>query len=231
MPPKQTSIGILSAAVEKLETNPFPTKLEGVGSLMFDYVGPEMDLGMKVIFANRWLFGPLIENKLDQSDATRATMRTSLATTIFRSGDKDNVLPVKAEAIVNVRILPGESIESARRFIKSTINDPRVNVSLSDGKSYEPSDISETASKQFKKIHRTTSEIFPDVIVAPYLMLGASDSKHYRQLTKNIFRFIPLRLRKNDLNRIHGTDERINITNFQECIRFYMQLIKNEQQK
>ena len=85
--------------------------------------------------------------------------------------------------------------------------------------------------KQFKKIQRTTSEIFPDVIVAPYLMLGASDSKHYRQLTKNIFRFIPLRLRKNDLNRIHGTDERINIANFQECIRFYMQLIKNEQQK
>jgi carboxypeptidase PM20D1 len=229
MPPKQTSIGILSAAVEKLEAKPFPAKLAGIGSLMFDYVGPEMDFGMRLIFANKWLFGLLIENKLDQSDATRATIHTSLATTIFNSGDKDNVLPVKAEAIVNVRILPGESIESTRLFIRKTIDDPRVKISLAGGKAYEPSVVSHPESKQFKKIQRTVSEIFPEVIVAPYLMLGASDSKHYRQLTQHIFRFIPLRLNKNDLNRIHGTNERIAIDNFHECIRFYTQLIKNEQ--
>jgi len=231
MPPKQTAIGILSTAIQTLESNPFPTKLNGIGSLMFDYVGPEMNLGMRLVFANRWLFSPLIEHKLDQSDATRATMRTSIATTIFNSGDKDNVLPVKAEAIVNARILPGESIKSTLAFIKNTINDPRVKIALSGTKYYEPSVISDPTSKQFKKIQRTIGQIFPEVIVAPYLMLGASDSKHYGHLTQHVFRFIPLRLNNTDLNKIHGTDERIAIKNFHECIRFYTQLIMNEQSR
>jgi carboxypeptidase PM20D1 len=227
MPPKQTSIGILCRAIDQLENNPFPYKIDGLGALMFDYVGPEMNYGMRLVFANRWLFNPLIKKKLDASDATRATMHTTMAATIFQSGNKDNVLPIKAVAQLNFRILPGESVHSTKEYVQKVINDPRVHIDILDEFSFEPSMISDTSSNEFRTIQKTVSEVFPNVIFAPYLVLGATDSKHYRHLTKNCYRFIPIRLTNDDLSRIHGTNERILISSYYDCIRFYHQLLLN----
>ncbi len=227
MPPKQTAIGILSAAIAKLETHPFATKMDGVGSVMFDYVGPEMNFGMRLVFANRWLFAPIIESQLDKKNSTRATMHTTTAATIFKSGEKENVLPIKASAVINFRIMPGDSIKGVIDFVKSVLNDERIKIGMTNQFGDEPSFVSDTESESFKLIQKTTSEIFPDVLVAPYLVLGATDSKHYKNLTKNIFRFEPTRFDDEDLKRFHGTDERIPIESYKETISFYIQLIKN----
>jgi carboxypeptidase PM20D1 len=227
MPPKQSAIGILSAAITKLETHPFPTQMDGAGSVLFDYVGPEMDFGMRLVFANRWLFGPVIESQLDKKNSTRASMHTTTAATIFRSGEKENVLPIKAYAVVNFRIMPGDSSQGVIDYVKRVINDERIKITTTSQQPDEPSGVSDLHSEAFKMVHRTTAEIFPDVLVAPYLVLGATDSKHYKNLTKNIFRFEPTRLDDADLKRIHGTDERISIESYKETISFYIQLIKN----
>lgn len=229
MPPKQSAIGILSAAIAKLETHPFPVKMDGIGSALFDYIGPEMNFGMRLVFANRWLFNPLIESRLDGKNSTRASMRTTTAATIFKSGEKENVLPIKASAVVNFRIMPGDSIQGVIDYVKRVINDNRIKISTTSQFGDEPSFVSDTESESFKLIQKTTSEIFPDVLVAPYLVLGATDSKHYKNLTKNIFRFEPTRLDDADLKRIHGTDERISVESYKETIRFYIKLIKNSQ--
>jgi carboxypeptidase PM20D1 len=227
MPPKQTAIGILSAAIAKLETHPFPAKINGPGAVMFDYVGPEMDFGMRLVFANRWLFGPVIESQLDKKNSTRATMHTTTAATIFKSGEKENVLPIKASAVVNFRIMPGDSIQGVIDFVKKVLNDERIKIGKTNEFGDEPSFVSDTESESFKLLQKTTSQIFPDVLVAPYLVLGATDSKHYKNLTRNIFRFEPTRLNDADLKRIHGTDERISVGSYKETISFYIQLIKN----
>ena len=227
MPPKQSAIGILSAAIAKLETHPFPTKMDGVGSIIFNYVGPEMAFGMRLVFANRWLFAPIIESQLDKKNSTRASMRTTTAATIFKSGEKENVLPIKAKAVVNFRIMPGDSIQGVIDYVKQVLNDERISIGMTSQIGDEPSFVSDTESESFKLLHKTTSQIFPDVLVAPYLVLGATDSKHYKNLTRNIFRFEPTRLEDADLKRIHGTDERISIESYKESISFYMQLIKN----
>ncbi len=227
MPPKQTAIGILSAAISKLETHSFPTKMEGVGSAMLDYVGPEMDFGMRLVFANRWLFGPVIESQLDKKNSTRASMHTTIAATIFKSGEKENVLPIKASAVINFRIMSGDSIQGVIDFVKTVLNDERIKIGMTSQFGDEPSFVSDTESESFKLLQKTTQQIFPDVLVAPYLVLGATDSKHYKNLTKNIFRFEPTRLVDADLKRIHGTDERISIESYKESISFYIQLIKN----
>ena len=227
MPPKQTAIGILSAAITKLETHPFPTKMDGVGSVIFDFVGPEMGFGMRLVFANRWLLGPVIESQLDKKNSTRASMHTTTAATIFKSGEKENVLPIKASAVVNFRIMPGDSIKGVIDFVKSVLNDERIKIGMTSQVGDEPSFVSDTESESFKLLQKTTSQIFPDVLVAPYLVLGATDSKHYKNITKNIFRFEPTRLDDTDLKRIHGTDERISIESYKETISFYIQLIKN----
>ena len=229
MPPKQTAIGILSAAIAKLETHPFPANMDGPGAVMFNYVGPEMDFGMRLVFANRWLFGPVIESQLDKKNSTRATMRTTTAATIFKSGEKENVLPIKASAVVNFRIMPGDSIQGVIDFVTKVVNDQRIHITTTNEFGDEPSFVSDTESESFIAIQKTTQQIFPDVLVAPYLVLGATDSKHYKDLTKNIFRFNPIRLEDADLKRIHGTDERVSIESYKETISFYIQLIKNSQ--
>jgi carboxypeptidase PM20D1 len=230
MPPKQTAIGILSAAIAKLETHPFPTKMDGPGSVMFEYIGPEMAFGMRLVFANRWLFGPVIESQLDKKNSTRATMHTTTAATIFKSGEKENVLPIKASAVINFRIMPGDSIQGVINFVKQVLNDERIKIAKTNEFGDEPSFVSDTESESFKTVQKTTHQIFPDVLVAPYLVLGATDSKHYKNLTKNIFRFNPTRLEDADLKRIHGTDERVSIESYKGTISFYIQLIKNSNQ-
>ncbi|MGE0635421.1 MAG: M20 family peptidase [Bacteroidia bacterium] len=227
MPPKQSAIGILSAAISKLETHPFPSQMDGVGTVLFDYVGPEMKFGMRLVFANRWLFGPVIESQLDKKNSTRAAMHTTTAATIFKSGEKENVLPIKAKAVVNFRIMPGDSVQGVIDYVKQIINDERIKLTTTSQEPDEPSGVSDLSSSAFGVIHKTTAEIFPDVLVAPYLVLGATDSKHYKNITKNIFRFEPTRLDDADLKRIHGTDERISIQSYKETISFYIQLIKN----
>ena len=227
MPPQQTAIGILSAAIDKIEQNQFPTRMGMPIRQMFGTLAPEMPFGMKIIFANLWLFEGLVEKKLAASPRTNALIRTTTAPTIFTSGVKENILPTTARSVVNFRLLQGESIGSVMEHVRRTIDDPRVEVRPSGGFSSEPSYISDTGSSGFKAIERTIRQVFPGVLVAPGLCIGATDSRHYAKLTESIFRFSPLWLRPDDLQRIHGIDERISIENYTQVVKFYTQLIRN----
>jgi len=78
-------------------------------------------------------------------------------------------------------------------------------------------------------VRRTISQVAPQTIVAPFLTIAATDTRHYAKLTKHIYRFVPIALRPEDAERIHGVDERISIEDYERCIRFYTQLIRNSQ--
>jgi carboxypeptidase PM20D1 len=227
MPPPQSAIGILSSAIHNLERNPFPTKLEGATLLLFDFVGPEMPFGMRFLLANEWLFDPLIKNQFKKSIEMNAMIRTTIAPTIFEAGSKENVLPQRAKAKVNFRLYPGDSIEYVINHVKKAINDPRVHVSTSDHARSEASSVSDVNSKSFIVLQRTIRQMFPDSIVAPFLMVAGTDTKHYAEISDNIFRFLPMRLTSKDLKRIHGKNERISLKNYEEIIKFYIQLIRN----
>lgn len=227
MPPKETAIGVLSAALLKLEENPFPLKIGGAGTLLFDYLAPEMSFGARLAFGNRWLFAPFIKWKLGENNATRAILHTTTAATIFSSGNKENVLPTSARAIVNFRIIPGESISSVQQFVENIIHDKRVKIHKTNQFCYEPSLVSNPDSERFIQLQKTISSIFPNVLVAPFLAVGSTDSRHYQPLTNNIYRFVPFRFSKDDLPRVHGLNERISISTFYESINFYIHLIRN----
>src|SRR3990172_8558800 len=110
MPPRETAIGILARAVAAVEDHQFPAQLSGPSMQMFEYVGPEMGFGMKAVMANTWLLGPLLKRELKKSPATNAGIRTTTAVTIIAAGEKENVLPARARAIVNFRLMPDETI-------------------------------------------------------------------------------------------------------------------------
>ena len=124
MPPPRSAVGILSAAISKLEQNPFPTRLSGPVRQMYEALAPEMPFSRRMLFANLWLFGGRVEAQLAASPSTAAGIRTTPAATIFEAGVKENVLPSKARAVVNFRILPGESIKSVTQRVRATIADP-----------------------------------------------------------------------------------------------------------
>lgn len=228
MPPKSTAVGTLCRSIVKLEENQMPSRVEGAMRSFLEFTGPEMKFGMRMLFANLWLFGPLVRWRFSKTPSTNATIRTTTASTMFEGSVKENVLPMKARAVVNFRIMPGDSIQKVIEHAISVINDPKVEVGLlrSDLAS-EPSVVSDTGSKSFKCLEQTIREIYPSALVAPYLVVGATDARYYSKLSKNVFRFIPLWLTSSDINRTHGTDERVSVKNFEQCIKFYIQFIKN----
>lgn len=227
MPSRETTIGILAQAISSVEKNPFPAAIKGAAEQMFEYAGPEMGFGMRIIFANRWLFEKLILGQLEDKNSTSASIRTTTAPTIFKAGTKENVIPVSASALVNFRILPGETVKSVGNRLKEIIDDDRIKIKLVGSHADEPSPVSDTKSFGFQTLHTTIAEVFPDAITAPYLMLGATDARHYAPICKNLLRFQPTRLTDPDLKRIHGTNERISVENYKETIRFYIRLIEN----
>ncbi|NVJ13640.1 M20 family peptidase [Myxococcus sp. AM010] len=226
MPPPQTAVGVLSRAISRLEDAPMPAKLRGGSRALFEFAGPEMGFGMRTLFANLWLFEPLVLRQLTAKATTNAAVRTTTAATMFEGSERDNVLPARARAVVNFRILPGDSVEGVLEHVRRVVDDPRVKVGTL-GFISEPSPVSRMDSEAWSQLQRSVRQVFPDVVVAPYLMLGATDSRYFTGLSENVYRFVPLRLDGADLSRLHGKDERVSVKGYADAVRFYAQYVRN----
>ena len=226
MPPPETAIGMLSAALARLEDRQMPAAIRGVAAEMFDTIAPEMNGVNRVLLSNLWLFGPVVKSQLEKGASTNAMLRTTTALTVVQGGNKENVLPGQAEARVNFRILPGESIEGVTAHVKETVAHPAISVARS-GHAHEPTPISPSAAPSYRLINRTIRELFPGTVVAPGLMIAATDSRHMAQIADAVYRFSPVRAKSEDLSRFHGTNERISVANHAELIRFYHRLLLN----
>jgi carboxypeptidase PM20D1 len=227
VPPPHTAIGVLGAAITKLEATPMPGGIDGVVGHMFDAVGPHMPFAQRLVFANRWLFTPVIERQLAASPTSNALIRTTTAVTMIDGGVKENVLPSSARAVINFRILPGDTSESVIEHVRATINDPRVHITRYGDTVSEPSTVSSTDAMGFQMLQQTIRQVFPEALVAPGQVVGATDARHYAALSTNIYRFLPQRLQSEDVERIHGVNERIAIADYAQSVRFYHQLINN----
>lgn len=228
MPPSFTAVGAIAYALERVRQHPFPPSLHGVTGQFFDYAGPEMSGFTRLVLANRWLFGPILIKQLSADPAANAIIRTTAAPTLIEGGIRENVLPLKARATVNVRILPGETIESARAYLARVINDPNIRITVADsGYGGDPPPASSTETFGFQVLQKTIGEIFPGAVVAPSVSAGYTDSRHFRPVCDQIYRFSPLLLSKEDLKGMHGVDERVGVENYERMIRFYRRLIEN----
>jgi carboxypeptidase PM20D1 len=226
MPPRETAIGMMSAALARLEDHRLPMQVRGAVAEMFDTLAPEMQGFSRVVLSNLWLFKPLVLREFEKNGPSEATVRTTTALTIFNAGDKDNVLPGNAEATVNFRLIPGDTQASVTDHVRRTIANDRISIEPSPGNA-DPTPVTATSGEPFRALNRTIREIFPDVIVAPGLMVATTDSRHYTGLTDTILRFTPVRANADDLKRFHGTNERLSIEGYADMIRFYRRLIEN----
>ena len=226
MPPRDTAIGMMSAALARLEDHRLPMQVRETAAEMFDTLAPEMRGFNRVVVSNLWLFKPLLLREFEKNGASEAAVRTTTALTIFNAGDTDNVLPGNAAATVNFRLLPGDTQTSVTDHVRRTVNNNRISITPAPGNT-DPPPVTGVGSPSYRKLHQTIREVFPDVIVAPGLMVAATDSRSYTGITDNIFRFSPVRANSDDLKRFHGTDERLSIEGYADMIRFYRRLIEN----
>lgn len=226
MPKEESAIDIIAKAIINLKSNPFHAHISPPLQGFIDYLGPEMPFINKLAFANSSVFSSLIISLYEKSAAGNALVRTTIAPTIFNSGEKDNVIPQMATATINLRILPGSSIEETISQVKSKIDDSRIEITKGLFAS-EPSLSSGTKTFGYSAIDKTILEIFPNVLTAPNLVIGATDARHFQKLSKNIYRFSPIYINSKNIQSFHGINERIAINDFYIAIQFYAQLIKN----
>ncbi|HYB12621.1 MAG TPA: M20 family peptidase [Myxococcota bacterium] len=226
MPPRHTAAGILAKAVSALEDHPMPGGIGGVTGSTFAYLAPEMPLVGRVLFANLWLFEEPLDVLLSGQPSLNAFLRTTTAVTQLTGSPKDNVLPSQAVAAVNFRILPGDTIDLVLKRARAVVNDPRVDVQARTP-GWEPSPVSPIDSASFELLARTIRENFPDTIVAPSLVVGGTDARHYSGVTQELYRFQPFHLDAADLKRPHGIDERMSPQNLADAVRYQVQFLQN----
>jgi len=225
-PPDTTSIEILNAALARLLNDPLASRLDGVMGRTLAYVAPEMAFPMRLALANQWLTAPGIKWALNQQPATKAAIRTVQVPTRLDAGVKDNVIPSSATATINYRILPSQSVDEVLSHVRSNIG--TLPVTVETGQTSEPTTISSVDDTPFRVLQRTIREVTSDsVVVAPYLVPGATDSRYYADATDHVYRFLPYTLTPADRGLIHGTDERISVEDYRTVVRFYVQLLRN----
>jgi len=224
-PAAETAIGILARAIDLLQSHPFPYRLNTVYP-MFKGLSPAAPRLLQVAFANLWLFGGLVRRQLAAQAETAAAIHTTTAPTLFHGGVKDNVLPTHAEAVVNFRLLPGDSVAEVTEQVQSVINDSRVRIEPLPEYAWEPSPVSPTDTPAYQHIVSVLNELFTDIACAPSNMLGATDARNYHAISSRVYRFSPLLLHKKDLERIHGINERISLENMHKMVSFFHRLIQ-----
>jgi carboxypeptidase PM20D1 len=223
-PPEHTAAGILSEAIVNLEANQFPGDMSYT-RLTLDYLGSQMSFGRRLLLANLWLFEPLVERVMSANASTAAGIRSTIAATMLEGSSKSNILPTRASAVVNVRIMPGDSVASVKEHFVSVIDDPRVAVTTF--MENEPSAVSPTDSLGYRLIEKNIRMMDESVIVAPYLVIGGTDSKHFYALSPNIYRFFMVRANAQTLKRIHGINEQLPVADYSSAISFFYQLIRD----
>lgn len=218
----ETAIDMITKAVVSLRSNPFTADFALSTTDFFNHIGPEMPFGKRLVFANQWLFKPLIVSSMSKTGPTDAQIRTTTAPTIIQSGIKDNVVPTVAKAVVNFRILPGNTSKDVLQHIKDVIKNDSIKIEVISNVN-EPSKVANVQSLGFQRITQSIKQNFgSNVIVSPYLVVGGTDSRYFERITDNTFRFTPFV----DPFGFHGIDERVRVEDFRRGISFFEQLIK-----
>jgi carboxypeptidase PM20D1 len=226
VPPDSTSIERLNAALSRLLDHPLPARLDGVMGRTLSFVAPEMPFYLRLALANQWGTAPALEWALSREPATEAAIKTVQVPTRLTAGVKDNVIPSSAHATVNYRILPSHSVDQVLSHIRTTT--AGLGVTVDTGQVSPPTPVSAVDDPAFRMVQRTIREVTSDsVVVAPYLVPGATDSRYYADATDRVYRFRPYTLTPEKRGLIHGTNERIQVDDYRTMVRFYVQALRN----
>lgn len=228
-PPKNTPLARIAAFINHIENNfPFKTKMIDEVEMLFRTAAPSMKGVYKYLFGNLWLYKGLITKLLPKlSPFGRALLSTTIAFTMIKGSDAENVIPAEAYVIANLRTHPIQNVDESFKVIERIAK--KYDLIAEIVSSRETSRISDINSDGYKLLENTIKTNFPDAIVSPYIMLGGTDCRFYSEITQAALRFSPIRMTNQELKKMHGNDESIRLNALVEAVSFYQDLIKNNQ--
>jgi carboxypeptidase PM20D1 len=223
-PPEIGTIGRLSRALDKIERNPFPTRLVGPVRAMFEALAPYGGNIENMMFNNLWLTDGLLARRMAGDPTTNALVRTTTALTMFNAGFKENVIPQKAVAKVNFRLLPGDSPEAVMAEIEKIIDDPEIEISHDQWGRIPP--VADHEAEGFKVIAEATRAVYPDIVVAPSLLMATTDTRHYIDLADNHYRFHGNMIGMDQSASVHGTNEYVGVESFEKMVEIAVGMLR-----
>ena len=226
MPPRESAVGILGRAVAELERRPFPLRITPVVASFFRGLATLVGFPLSTVLRRPILFSPLLKAVFSRSPETAALLRTTQAPTKFRGSAAENVLADNAEAVINVRLLHGNTADEVQERIRRVVRDPRVRVDLlPDSDRSDPVPETSVDSWFYRAVVDAVQSSFPDAPPVPFLVAGMTDSKHYRAVCRSILRFVPFRVGSPEIALMHNVDERVSLENLKEATAFYRRLL------
>ncbi len=225
-PLPKTPITTLAKICRRIVDHPFKMHLTKPAAEMFDTLGRHSSFALKLVFANLWLFKPVLDLICRLSGGEmNALCRTTTAFTQMQGSSGRNVLPAEAYLISNMRLNPEDSVESATEYLKRVVADDSVEIAVLE--SFQPSPISETSCESWDKVASAVAHTWPGCIVSPYLMVQCSDSRHYGKISRHVYRFSAMDMTAEERRTIHGNNERIRLESIARAVEFYIRLMKN----
>ena len=223
-PGRHTPIGRLAEAITEIERKPARARISPPVREMLRTLGPYASFPYRMVFANLWLFAPLLflVGRL-RGGELGALFRTTVAFTRMSGSEANNVLPSEATVVSNIRLAPGDTIDGTVHRLGRVIDDPRVKLRPLGG--INPSRTSRTEGEGYLRTVRAVRAVWPRAVPTPYLMLQCSDSRHFSAISDCVYRFSAMALTKEERATIHGKNERISKEAALLAVEFYLRLL------
>jgi carboxypeptidase PM20D1 len=223
-PSRDLALPRLSTAILNVVNHPFVSDLDDIQRTKLQTLTPMVPFGDRFLLANLWLTKPLVMRTLEAEPSTAATLHTTISPTILEAGIKENVIPPTARAVINFRLHQRDTIRGVTDHVKEAIGDAKVDIAEREETVSEGSKIVPENSPAYTYVGNAIRETF-GVPIAPELMTGATDSRHYLPLADAVLRFRPFHADPDDLIRVHGTNERVAIDDLASAVDFYTRLM------
>ncbi|WP_434317025.1 M20/M25/M40 family metallo-hydrolase [Leifsonia sp. P73] len=224
-PPKLAATVRLARAITRLNARPFPARLTETNLRMVETLGAHATGPLRAVFTRARRLKPALVPVLGRlSDETRAMVRTTTAVTQLSGSLAANALPETATAVLNVRIAVGSSVAETVAHLRRAIRDPLVRIETIDPA--EPSPVSPTSGPEWDVVAGAVAAVHPDAVVTPYIMLAASDGRHFTAISDAVYRFTPFEMSAEERGTLHARNERIHVATWLRGIRFYEEVLR-----
>jgi carboxypeptidase PM20D1 len=217
----------LADAVLKVVNHPFASGLDDIQREKLAVLAPFVPLPQRLLLANLWLFEPIVDRLVEITPEGAAGLHTTIAPTMIAGGIKDNVLPPEARATINFRLHARDTIASVIEHVRKAVDDPKVDVVALNETKEEASKVADIHGAAYQFLASQIQSSFGGIPVAPDTATGATDSRHYLPIAGAVFRLDPFRFGPDDLQRVHGTNERLAVRDLAPAVGFYMRLMRN----
>ncbi|MCZ2824637.1 MULTISPECIES: M20/M25/M40 family metallo-hydrolase [unclassified Modestobacter] len=215
----------LARALVRLDEDPFPARVSDVVLALVDTIGRHAPAGHRAVYAHAALLRPVLAGLLSRAGReASALVRTTVAITQLEGSRAPNVLATRARAVANVRVVLGETAESAIDRIRRVVDDPSVRLEAT--RADDPSPVSRTDNEAWATLTAAIRAAHPGATVTPYLMVQASDARHFAKISDSVYRFMPFDLSSAQLASLHAADEHLTVAALARGVAFYRELLQ-----